>query len=289
MMPAILFETLRAAAVLFSMFTNTSKHPLITLLVLLCLALSLQACRKDDAEFDSGKSAEELYSDAKTLLDNGNWQGAVMTYRQLQTRYPFGRYAEQAQLEMAYAQYRAGVPEHALATVDRFIRMYPTHPNVDYAYYLRGVTNYEQRVGFLEKMMPARVRDRDQASMMEAFQDFDELTRRFPDSRYAPDARQRMVYLRNNLSYYEIDVANYYLRRKAYVAAANRARYMLETYPGSPEADNALIVLNKAYAGLEMPELADSAMDVLEYNDPDNPYVTGNKEKKGFWGRLWPF
>jgi outer membrane protein assembly factor BamD len=267
--------------------TFTQRHPLLLLLVAL---LVLGGCRKDELdEFDSGKSAEELYAEAKTLLDKGNWQGATLAYRQLQTRYPFGRYAEQAQLELAYAQYKAGVPERALATVDRFIRMYPTHPNVDYAFYIRGVTNYEQRVGFLERWMPDRVRDRDQAAMLEAFQDFDELVRRFPDSRYAPDARQRMVYLRNNLSYYEIDVANYYLRRKAYVAAANRARYLLETYPGSPETDEALVVLHKAYTGLDLPELADSAMEVLEYNDPDNAYITGAKSDEGFWGKLWPF
>ena len=271
------------------MFKTVSKHALFILLAALCLALLLGGCRKDELdEFDSGKSAEELYSEAKHLLDRKNWQAAALAYRQMQTRYPFGRYAEQAQLEMAYAQYRAGVPEQALATVDRFIRMYPTHPNVDYAFYIRGVTNYEQRVGFLERMMPSRVRDRDQASMMDAFQDFDELTRRFPDSRYAPDARQRMVYLRNNLSYYEIDVANYYLRRKAYVAAANRARYLLETYPGTPESGNALVVLHKAYTGLEMPELADAALEVLEFNEPEHEYLTGANDE-GFFGKLWPF
>lgn len=268
---------------------NLTFKPGHLLLLLLVVLLALAGCRKDELDEYDGKSAEELYAEAKTLLDKQNWQGAVLAYRQLQTRYPFGRYAEQAQLEMAYAQYKAGVPERALSTVDRFIRMYPTHPNVDYAFYIRGVTNYEQRVGFLERLMPERVRDRDQAAMLEAFQDFDELVRRFPDSRYAPDARQRMVYLRNNLSYYEVDVANYYLRRKAYVAAANRARYVLETYPGSPETNDALVVLHKAYIGLELPELADAAMEVLAYNDPDHPYITGARTDEGFWGKLWPF
>lgn len=288
-MPAILTESPAVPAVPLAMLRSSRQSLFRALAVLLCLSLALQGCRKDEQEFDEGKSAEELYSEAKGLLDKQNWQGAVQSYRQMQTRYPFGRYAEQSQLEMAYAQYRAGLPEQALATVDRFIRMYPTHPNVDYAFYIRGVTNYEQRVGFLERMMPERVRDRDQASMMEAFQDFDELTRRFPDSRYAPDARQRMVYLRNNLSYYEIDVANYYLRRKAYVAAANRARYLLETYPGSPETSNALVVLHKAYTGLEMPELADAALEVLEFNEPNHEYITGIREDEGFFGKLWPF
>jgi outer membrane protein assembly factor BamD len=196
---------------------------LLKVLLVALLAQALTGCKKDD-EIEELVSAEELYDDAKRLLSKGNWQGAVRSYQRLQTRYPFGRYAEQAQLEMAYAFYKAGQSPQALATADRFIRMYPAHPNLDYAYYIRGVTNYEQQVGFLEKLFPSRVRDRDQSAALESFGDFDELVRRFPNSRYAPDARQRMVYLRNNLSYYEIDVAKYYLRREAYVAAANRAR-----------------------------------------------------------------
>lgn len=258
-------------------------------LVLLALVVSLGGCRKDGQDADDGKTAEQLYLEAKNQLDKNNYQGAVRSYKALQTRYPFGRYAEQAQLEMAYAFYKAGQPEHALSTTDRFIRMYPTHPNIDYAYYIRGLTNYEQRVGFLERMMPSRVRDRDQSAAMEAFQDFDELTRRFPDSRYAPDARERMVFLRNNLSYYEIDVAKYYMRRKAYVAAANRARYLIETFPGSPEAGNALVLMHDAYQELDMPDLAEDAIRVLALNYPDHPYLTGASQDKGFFSRLWPF
>jgi len=257
--------------------------------LILALAFVLTACHKDDKEGDDGKTAEQLYVEAKALLDDQNWQSAVRAYKVLQTRFPFGRYAEQAQLEMAYAFYKAGQPEQALATADRFIRMYPTHPNVDYAYYIRGLTNYEQRIGFLEKLMPTRIRDRDQTAALEAFQDFDELCRRFPDSRYAPDARERMIYLRNALSYYEIDVANYYMRRKAYVAAANRARYLIETFPGSPEEGDALVVLHEAYTNLDMPVLADDALRVLKYNFPDHPYLTGEDQKKGFFRRLWPF
>ncbi len=256
-------------------------------LFFLVACLGLAGCNSDE-KLDT-RSAEELYRDAKASLDKGNWPRAVQTYRALQTRYPFGRYAEQAQLEMAYAFYRAGQPEQALSTADRFIRMYPTHPNIDYAYYIRGLTNYEQRVGFLERLMPSRVRDRDQSAALEAFQDFDELCRRFPDSRYCPDARQRMVFLRNNLSFYEIDVANYYMRRKAYVAAANRARYLIETYPGTPEAGNALTVLHRAYSEMDMPELADDALRVLEHNYPTHPYLTGDDGSEGFWGKLWPW
>jgi outer membrane protein assembly factor BamD len=264
----------------------TRLLPILTLFLL--LGLGLTACNKgEDAE--SSMTAEELYGEAKRHLDNKAYDRAVRAFKMLQTRYPFGRYAEQAQLEMAYAYYKAGQTEQALATADRFIRTYPTHPNVDYAFYIRGVTNYEQKVGLLEKLMPSRIRDRDQSVALEAFADFDELCRRFPDSRYAPDARQRMIFLRNNLSFYEIDVARYYLKRKAYIAAANRARYLLETYPNTPEAGNALEIMHIAYTELGLPELADDAMRLLEMNDPDHPYITGNDRDQGFWARLWPF
>lgn len=258
------------------------------MLAILILALLLGACGKDDLEREDGKSAEQLYGEAKNHLEHTAYEAAVRSYKQLQTRYPFGRYAEQAQLEMAYAFYKAGKPELALSTADRFIRTYPSHPNVDYAYYIRGLTNYDQRVGMLERIMPTRLRDRDQTAAVEAFNDFDELCRRFPDSRYAPDARQRMVFLRNNLSAYEIDVARYYLRRKAYIAAANRARYLLETYPETPENGDALEIMHIAYTELDMPDLAEDAMRVLKLNYPEHPYLTGNRGES-FFSRLWPF
>jgi outer membrane protein assembly factor BamD len=270
--------------------SGTRIHPRLIACCLLCAAtMLLAACNKDQDEDEQTKTAAELYTEAKGQLNQSAYDRAVMTYKQLQTRFPFGRYAEQAQLEMAYAYYRAKRPEQALATADRFIRMYPSHPNVDYAYYIRGLTNYEQKIGFLEKMMPSRIRDRDQTAALEAFSDFSQLVRRFPESRYAPDARQRMVFLRNNLSFYEIDVARYYLTRKAYIAAANRARYLLETYPNSPEAGNALEIMHIAYTELEMPELADDALRVLELNYPDHPYISDTLAAESFWGKLWPF
>jgi outer membrane protein assembly factor BamD len=270
--------------------TSTSqKFPIYSrLLIFVLISLMMAAvsgCRKDDKA--DGRDASTMYNEAKGYLESQNWGRAIQTYQGLATRYPFGRYTEQAQLELAYAYHKAGAPEMALSTADRFIRTYPSHPNVDYAYYIRGLTNYEQRVGFMERMMPSRVRDRDQTAARESFRDFDELVRRFPNSRYAPDARQRMVFLRNNLSFYELDVARYYLRRKAYVAAANRARFAIETYPGSPELGNALEILHISYTEMGLPELAEDTMKVLVLNYPDHPYVTGDTE--GFWGKLWPF
>jgi len=251
------------------------------------LLVTVSGCKKDkDAE--DGRSAEEMYESAKGYLNSQNWRRAISGYQTLSTRYPFGRYTEQAQLELAYAYHKGGNPEAALSTADRFIRTYPTHPNVDYAFYIRGLTNYEQRVGFMERMMPSRVRDRDQTAARESFRDFDVLIKRFPDSRYAPDARQRMVFLRNNLSFYELDVARYYMRRKAYVASAARARYAIENYPGSPELGDALEILTVSYTEMGLPELAEDTKKVLALNYPDHPFVTG-ETKKSFWGWMWPF
>jgi outer membrane protein assembly factor BamD len=268
-------------------FQNVRWAQLLSL-SLLGLVLCISGCRKDKG-FGNELSAEELYQTGITALNNSNWGRAIGAYKALQTRYPFGRYTEQSMVDLSYAFYKAGEPENALSTLDRFIRTYPAHPNVDYAYYLKGLVNYSQNQGFLERLMPDRVRDRDQSMARDAFMDFNELIRRFPESRYVPDARQRMVFLRNNLAAYEIGVAQYYLRRKAYIAAVNRARYALETYPNTPQLSEALIVLVKAYDKLKLPELAEGSMAVLALNYPDNYYLLGKKKKRSWADRLWPF
>jgi len=260
----------------------------IATLALLALLLAISGCRKDRNELDTA-SAEELYQRAKDSMDNSAWDRAIASYKALQTRYPFGRYTEQSMLDLSYCYFKSGAREEALSTLDRFIRTYPAHPSVDYAYFLKGLVNYEENLGFLERLMPARVRDRDQSAAEDAFMDFSELIRRFPDSRYVPEARQRMVFLRNNLAAYEVVVAEYYLRRRAYIAAANRARYALEVYPNTPQTSEALIILHKAYTELDLTQLADGSMAVLELNFPDNYYVQGRKKKRGWTDWLWPF
>ena len=268
-------------------FKPSIHSKLLITAILALMMVTVSGCKKDKY-IDDGRSAEEMYETAKGYLASQNWGRAINGYQTLSTRYPFGRFTEQAQLELAYAYHKGGNPEAALSTADRFIRTYPSHPNVDYAYYIRGLTNYEMRVGFMERLMPSRVRDRDQTAARESFRDFDELVRRFPDSRYAPDARQRMVFLRNNLSFYELDVARYYMRRKAYVASAARARYAMENYPGSPELGDALEILHVSYTEMGLPELAEDTMKVLALNYPDHPYVTGDRDE-GFWGKMWPW
>ena len=267
---------------------NVPRWARLLALALLAVVIVTSGCRKDN-DFQDDRGASELYRDAKKSLDAGSWGRAMQQYKLLQTRYPFGRYTEQSMLDLSYAQFKARDTQSALSNLDRFIRTYPAHPNVDYAYYLKGLVNYEQNLGFLERMMPTRVRDRDQSSARDAFLDFSELLRRFPDSRYVPDARQRMVFLRNNLAAYEILVAEYYIRREAYIAAVNRARYVLEVYPNTPETVEALVVLHKAYIELELPKLADTSWAILELNFPDHYYVQGKKQKRSWVSRLWPF
>ena len=257
-------------------------------IALLLLALLLSGCGSKGDHIDS-ITVDELYQEAKAAVTNGNYTLAAKQYKLLQSRFPFGRYTEQAQLELAYAQYKLREPDRALATLDRFVKTYPAHQNIDYALYLRGLVNYEANYGFLARVFPSRVRDRDQQGARQAFRDFNELLRRFPDSQYAPDARQRMVFLKSNLAGYELEVAEYYLRRKAFIAAANRARYMLETYPKTIETAAALSVLHRSYLGLEMQELADSTMEVMALNFPNDPYVTGQKERRSIASFLWPF
>ena len=267
----------------------SSSHRWIRILALSMLAamLCVTGCRKDRDLQD--QSAQELYEKGKTAIDDGAWDRAIQAYKALQTRYPFGRYAEQSMIDLSYAYYKRGATENALSNLDRFIRTYPAHPNVDYAYYLKGLVNFEQNLGLLENMMPSRIWDRDQSMAQDSFQDFNELIRRFPDSRYVPDARQRMVFLRNNLAAYEVIVAEYYMRRKAYIAAANRARYALEVYPNTPQTEDALVVLHKAYSELELIELADGAMEVLAMNFPENYHVQGKKRPGRWTDWLWPF
>jgi len=271
---------------LFAMQSRPGLTRFLTICVL-ALAVLMSGCSGNKGIDDV--TADELYERAKGALDASSWDRSIAMYKALQTRYPFGRYTEQSMLDLSYAYFRRGATEEALSTLDRFIRTYPTHPSVDYAYYLKGLVNYEQNLGFLEKMMPKRVADRDQSQAENAFFDFQELIRRYPDSRYVPDARQRMVFLRNNLAAYEVIVAEYYLRREAYIAAANRARYAIEVYPNTPSIPEALAVLHKAYTELELPDLAQSSWDVLAMNYPEHYYLQGKRKPRSWTERLWPF
>lgn len=216
-------------------------------------------------------SASKLYSEAKAALDGGDYETAIKYYESLEARYPFGRYAQQAILEEAYAYYKYDEPDSAITAADRFIKTYPQHPNVDYAYYLKGLANFNRNMGLVERYLPQDPAQRDPGSMRQSFNDFAELVKRFPNSKYAEDARQRMIYLRNNLAQYEVHVANHYIRRGAYVAAANRAQYVVEHYQQTPAVADALAILAESYTNMGIQELAADTLRVLELNYPNHP------------------
>jgi outer membrane protein assembly factor BamD len=227
---------------------------------------------KDDNE---GVPVEALYERGHQRMRAGNWNSAVVTFRRLVAQYPYGPQTEQALIETAYAQFKMGNNEEAISTIDRFIRTYPTHRNVAYMYYLRGLVNSNRDTVFLQRVWTLDASRRDLATPLQAFNDFNIVTTRYPNSRYAADARQRMVALRNLFARHEIETALYYMRRDAYVSAISRARYLLETYPQSEYQNDAVAVLAGAYTELGNETLAADARRVLELNEPTHPYLTG--------------
>lgn len=226
--------------------------------------------KKDPTE---GWSAERLYYEAKDALNSRYYSKAIEMYEKLQGRYPFGPFAQQAQIDLAYAYYKTEESAAAVAAADRFIRLYPTHTHVDYAYYLKGLANFNAGKGLVERYVPGDPSQRDPGAALQSFQDFAELIRRFPESRYVADSQLRMTYLRNILAQHEINVANYYMRRGAHVAAVNRARYVVENYPRTPSVPDALALMAKGYTILEMPDLATDSLRVLELNYPNHPGI----------------
>lgn len=230
-------------------------------------------------------SAAKLYSEAKDNLNEGNYEAALNYYEKLQARYPFGRYAQQAQLESIYAYYKDGEADSAIAAADRFIRTYPRHPFVDYAYYLKGLTNFERQGSPLDRVLPPDPTRTDSAVAMQSFNDFNDLVTKFPQSRYAEDARKRMLFLRNNLATYELNVAHFYADRGDYVAAINRAKYIIANYASSPAAGDALAVMARAYIGLGMYDLASDALRVLRQNYPQHPELATLTAQLGAQGK----
>ena len=239
--------------------------------ILLVLVSWLGGCSLLPEQIDETKdwSAQKLYSEAKSNLDEADWEQAIDLFEKLEARYPFGRYAQQALLESAYAYYKFNEPESAIAAIDRFIKTYPRHPSLDYAYYLRGLVNFNRGDSIVAKLLPRDPAERDAGAARDAYFDFAEVVKRFPQSRYAKDAGQRMVFLRNNLAQYEMHVADYYMRRHAYVAASNRAKTVIESYQGTPAVPVALEILVQAYRKLGLDDLAADAERVLKLNYPD--------------------
>jgi outer membrane protein assembly factor BamD len=241
---------------------------IIHLSLLIAVLAGLAACASLDEDPTEGWSAGKLYEEAKSALDSRNYQTAIDYYTTLEARYPFGHYAQQAQLEQAYAYYKSEQPDSAIAAADRFIKLHPQNQHVDYAYYLKGLAHFSRTKGYLDFIVPSDPSQKDPTPLLRAFDDFGYLVRTYPNSRYAPDAQQRMIYLRNELAEYELGVADYYMRRGAWVAAANRAKYVVEHYQGAASMPEALKTMIAAYRELGLDKLADDAMRILRLNFP---------------------
>ena len=253
-------------------------------LMLLILSLSLTTgCSwlgwgdEEQTEEDSvGLTEKDFYERIQTSLNASNWTVAISNLQLLESQFPFGKYAEQGQLELIYAQYKSGDYESSIASADRFIRLHPQHPNVDYAFYVKGLSEISQTGGFFDSFLPTDSSMRDIGEARRAFTTLTELLSRFPESPYAADARKRLVSLRNRLARAEIHVANYYFTRGAYLAAANRGRFVVENFQQSPAVPDGLAVMAQAYYLLEMKELADNSVEVLVANYPEHPSLDSN-------------
>jgi outer membrane protein assembly factor BamD len=238
-------------------------------------------CASVDSDPTKEWTPQRFYMEAKNAFKAGNLQTAIKHYETLEARYPYGRYAEQAQLEVAYVYYKQEEPELALAAANRFIRLHPTHPSVDYMYYLKGLVNFNNRGGTLAKLLGIEtdVADRDPRAAREAFNTFRELLKKFPKSRYASDARQRAAYLLDSLARYEIKVANYYFDRKAYTASINRCKTVLEKYQRTAAVEDALGIMANAYGKLDLVRLQKDTLRVLGKNFPKSHYLEQGRKQ----------
>lgn len=235
-----------------------------------------------------GWSAAKLYAEAKDEMNSGNTDKAIKLYEKLESRYPYGLLAQQALIEIAYGHYKQGERAEALAAVDRFLKLYPNNPYTDYALYLKGLINFNTDQGWFSFLSDQKLYERDQAAAKQSFEAFKELVTRFPQSKYTPDALQRMRYIVNSLAEYETHVALFYYRRGAYVAAADRAQRAIENYQDAPSNQLALAILMHAYDKLGLTQLRDDTERVLKLNYPNSIYLTEGLPKRNvsFW-RLW--
>ncbi len=271
---------------------KTAVHPYAawrTALAIVVLNLGLSGCGllPEVADETAGWSAQRLYAEAKENLNEGDYERAIKLYETLEARYPYGRYAQQAQLEVAYAYYKDQEPISAIAACDRFIKLHPNHPNVDYAYYLKGLANFTEDLSLFSRFSSQDMSERDPKAAHDSFAAFKELVTRFPDSKYAEDARARMKYLVNAISANEIHVAKYYLKREAYVAAANRAKSVVANYPETPAVEEALAIMVVAYDKLGIEDLRDDALRVLQLNYPNSKYAKGVDLTGRAWWKFW--
>ena len=253
------------------------KLPL-TLLICLSLAGCGWFSNEERDQFAGLTTEEQFYRRALEQLNSSNFIGSIATYQALESRFPFGRFAAQAQIEIVYAYYRNGDAEASRAAADRFIRLHPDNENIDYAYYMKGLSSFTDDRGLINRFLPVDPTKRDPGRARESFSDFSQLLALYPDSPYAGDARARMVFLRNNLAGYEVHVANYYLDRRAYIAALRRGQYVVENFQGTPAVADGVAIMVECYLRLGLNDLADTSLALLRENYPDHASIDGDGE-----------
>jgi outer membrane protein assembly factor BamD len=241
----------------------------------------------DKIDEQANWTADKLYQEAHASMSEGGYDNAIKLFEKLESRYPYGRYSQQAQLEMAYAYYKQTETESAIAACDRFIRLHPNHPNVDYAYYLKGLVNFNEDLGLLGSISMQDQTERDPKAVRQSFDAFKDLVTKFPESKYAADSTARMKYLVNAMSSHEVHVALYYMRRGAFVAALSRAQGAIKDYPDAPANEEALFVMIKAYDALAMNDLRDDTERIMRKNFPKSEYYARGLNRTEPWWKLW--
>lgn len=264
------------------------KLSVVCVLLLTCALMVVSGCSTTPVDPTAGMSPKTLYAAAKEEMDAGQWEKAVPLLEKLEARAAGTPLAQQAQLDKAYAHYKAAEPAQALATLDRFIKLNPASPALDYALYLKGIVNFNDDLGMFSSLTRQDLAERDQKAAKESFEAFKELVARFPDSRYSIDARQRMNYIVSALARYEVYVARYYYKRGAYLAAINRAQAAVADYREVPAIEEALFIIYKSYDALGMAQLRDDAKRVLEKSFPQSEFlVTGQFRNTDPWWKIW--
>ena len=248
----------------------------------------LGGCSSTVEDKASNWSPNKLYSEAKDEMNSGSYEKAIALLEKLEGRAAGTPLAQQAQLDKAYAHYKSGESAQAIGALDRFIKLHPSSPALDYALYLKGIVNFNDDLGLMSFITRQDLAERDQKAGKESFESFKELSSRFPDSRYSADARLRMTYIVNSLAFYEVHVARYYFGRGAYVAAINRAQVAVSDYQGVPAIEEALYIIMKSYDALGITQLRDDARRVMEKNYPKSTYLTsGFKVSSTPWWQFW--
>jgi outer membrane protein assembly factor BamD len=252
------------------------------------LAVLAAGCSSTSDDKTESWSPNKIYSEARDEANSGAYDKAIPLFEKLEGRAAGTPLAQQAQLEKAYAQYKSNDQASALATLDRFMKLHPASPAIDYALYLKGIVNFNDNLGAFNFIAKQDLSERDQKAAKESFEAFKELVARFPDSRYTPDARARMTYIVNSLAQYEVHVARYYFSRGAYVAAVNRAQNAIADYQDVPAVEEALFILVRSYDELGMTQLRDDARRVMEKSYPKSEYLSrGFKSKQDPWWKFW--